>query len=267
MSRPDPKRVAEAFLAKKGHAKTAGEVIFKKDRGDDAGSWAFNDVPPSRREIGRDFNYSPKHAKPLARVLRATLAALGHSLAAYNMFAKVKSAKVSPDGALGGQGYIQKISDMRKQYMNVVEALSAISDTLYDETTAPHWSVVSRQEDDRAKAQMAALLQDAEKIRQDPQEWAEEQIDEEFRGQAKRASVTPMSLRVARVWREANGIPGGLADKKEPSDFDPEQLKKGIKVEMEHTNDRATAREIAMDHLTEDPKYYDKLEKIEGGHH
>ncbi len=41
------------------------------------------------------------------------------------------------------------------------------------------------------------------------------------------------------------------------------QLNKGIKVEMEHTNSRVKAREIAMDHLWEDPKYYDKLGKIE----
>lgn len=41
------------------------------------------------------------------------------------------------------------------------------------------------------------------------------------------------------------------------------QLNKGIKVEMEHTDDRGKAKEIAMDHLFEDPKYYDKLEKIE----
>lgn len=41
------------------------------------------------------------------------------------------------------------------------------------------------------------------------------------------------------------------------------QLNKGIKVEMEHTNDRKIAKEIAMDHLFEDPKYYDKLQKIE----
>jgi hypothetical protein len=41
------------------------------------------------------------------------------------------------------------------------------------------------------------------------------------------------------------------------------QLNKGIKVEMEHTNDKGKAKEIAMDHLFEDPKYYDKLEKIE----
>jgi len=41
------------------------------------------------------------------------------------------------------------------------------------------------------------------------------------------------------------------------------QLNKGMKVEMEHTKDKQRAKEIAMDHLFEDPKYYDKLEKIE----
>jgi len=41
------------------------------------------------------------------------------------------------------------------------------------------------------------------------------------------------------------------------------QLNKGIKVEMEHTKSRVKAKEIAMDHLWEDPKYYDKLKKIE----
>ena len=58
-------------------------------------------------------------------------------------------------------------------------------------------------------------------------------------------------------------IPGGLADKKKPSDFDPKQLAKGIKVEMEHTDDPGMAREIAMDHLAEDDSYYDKLEVME----
>ena len=41
------------------------------------------------------------------------------------------------------------------------------------------------------------------------------------------------------------------------------QLNKGIKVEMEHTKSRIKAKEIAMDHLWENPKYYDKLKKIE----
>lgn len=58
-------------------------------------------------------------------------------------------------------------------------------------------------------------------------------------------------------------LPGGLADKNSPSDFDPKHLAKSTKVEMEHVNDKKIAQEIAMDHLTEDPKYYDKLKKIE----
>jgi hypothetical protein len=42
-----------------------------------------------------------------------------------------------------------------------------------------------------------------------------------------------------------------------------QQLAKGIKVELEHTSDRAVAKEIAMDHLGEKPDYYDRLEKAE----
>ena len=49
-------------------------------------------------------------------------------------------------------------------------------------------------------------------------------------------------------------IHGGKGDKAKPSDFDPDQLKMGIKVEMEHTKDRKLAREIALDHLSEDPR-------------
>lgn len=62
-------------------------------------------------------------------------------------------------------------------------------------------------------------------------------------------------------WKD--NIPGGLADKNKPSDFDSKQLQKGIKVELEHTDNKQTAKEIAMDHLKEDSKYYDKLQEME----
>jgi len=66
---------------------------------------------------------------------------------------------------------------------------------------------------------------------------------------------------LAVIWKDK--IPGGLGDKKKPSDFDQTQLAKGKKVEREHTDDPYMAEEIAMDHLTEDPDYYKKLEKME----
>lgn len=68
-------------------------------------------------------------------------------------------------------------------------------------------------------------------------------------------------------------IPGGLADNKTTADVakhhdvDEEQISKqlikGINVEKEHTDDVAKAREVALDHLWEDPAYYDKLKTIE----
>ena len=56
---------------------------------------------------------------------------------------------------------------------------------------------------------------------------------------------------------------GGYADGKDDREFDPKQLAKGIKVEMEHTDSEDMAREITKDHLVENPKYYDYLEDME----
>lgn len=48
-------------------------------------------------------------------------------------------------------------------------------------------------------------------------------------------------------------------------DVNPEQLKMGIKVEMEHTDDPKKAKVIALQHLAEVPDYYTKLKKyVEG---
>ena len=47
-------------------------------------------------------------------------------------------------------------------------------------------------------------------------------------------------------------------------EFNPEQLSKGIAVEMEHTDDPELAKKISKDHLLEDPEYYTKLAKMEG---
>jgi len=53
------------------------------------------------------------------------------------------------------------------------------------------------------------------------------------------------------------------ANLKHPSmkHFDPKELEKGIKIEMEHTKDRKTAEIIAKQHLSEKPDYYKLLNK------
>jgi hypothetical protein len=63
---------------------------------------------------------------------------------------------------------------------------------------------------------------------------------------------------------ETEKLAGGLGDGRDIEEFCPVQVVKGIKVEMEHTQDVKSVLEIVMDHLTEDPVYYDKLAKMHG---
>lgn len=61
---------------------------------------------------------------------------------------------------------------------------------------------------------------------------------------------------------EDNVLIGGLGDELDEEDVDPDELEMGIDVEQEHTRNKKIAKEIALDHLTEDPKYYTKLKTI-----
>jgi hypothetical protein len=47
------------------------------------------------------------------------------------------------------------------------------------------------------------------------------------------------------------------------SKFDENELKTGIEIEHEHTDDSEIAKKIAKDHLSEIPDYYTRLKKME----
>ena len=167
------RRVAAKYTTRR--VKTAGEVRFIKDRGGDKNEWGWGSPGPSEREILADFEFQPGKLKPLASTLRSALSALGFAQSAYTAFTKIKSATISPDGNLGGKGYIQKISDMRRQMMNVSEALSAFTDTLYDEIHAPHWNPAIEEQSPREREEVVNIMDDVDNIRENPEEWAEEE--------------------------------------------------------------------------------------------
>jgi len=97
-------------------------------------------------------------------------------------------------------------------------------------------------------------LRDAEETRQ-----LEEMIRQDELSQLK-----PVFAENKMNWyKKAKKVPGGLADKKKPSDFNKQQLDMGVEVEMEHTDDKSLSRDVAMDHLEEFPTYYTELEEME----
>lgn len=185
--------------------KTAGEVRFIKDRGSDDKQWGWGQPGPMEREIQADFQFNSKFRKPLAKALRASLASMGHALSAYDTFTRVKSAQVSPDGSLGGKGYIQKISEMRRNFMNVIEALSALSDTLYDEINASHWEPAVAGQDPREREKVKDIMEDVEEIKDNPEEWAEEEeaeMDKEAVTKQANVSAAGPDRLAQRYWEK-----------------------------------------------------------------
>lgn len=60
-----------------------------------------------------------------------------------------------------------------------------------------------------------------------------------------------------------DSLKGGVADGKPVTQYDLKELLTGIKYEMQHTNDKFIALEIAADHLERIPDYYSRLRKLE----
>ena len=58
-------------------------------------------------------------------------------------------------------------------------------------------------------------------------------------------------------------IKGGIGKLCKGKTHNQIQLDMGIKVELEHTKNRKIAKQIALDHLCEFPKYYTELAKME----
>lgn len=205
------RKVASRYILSKRITKTAGEVRFVKDRSGDKSEWGWGTPGPTGREILPTFEFKPNKLKPLAKTLRAALAALGHAQSAHSTFVKIKSATVSPDGALGGKGYIQKIPEMRRQIMNVVEALSSFTDTIYDEINAPHWNPDNTPQDPRERENVKDIMDDVEEIREDPEDWAES--EEESMDTGKKTPKVA-SFRTARIVRRVSNryLQGGQCE-------------------------------------------------------
>lgn len=151
---------AKIVSGRPGWMRTAGKIEFVKDTG------------PLRRDIRvNGFEWSPDAHRDLAKILWAAQRAHSYAMAAYRLFSKMPSSQFSPDGLLGGRGYIQSVKDMRNGLSAAVETLSAFTDTLHDEVNASHWAGSSEEVDD--------LIEGAENVKRNPEAFVESEYREE----------------------------------------------------------------------------------------
>lgn len=69
--------------------------------------------------------------------------------------------------------------------------------------------------------------------------------------------------KLAALQKLSDILPGGAADDMPDKKFDKKKLMHAQKHELEHTTNKAIAKEVAKDHMLEDENYYQKLQKIE----
>jgi hypothetical protein len=86
-------------------------------------------------------------------------------------------------------------------------------------------------------------------------------FNDDFSPQDKLNYLKYMKMAVQK--KRKDRLPGGIGDKTDPSKLDPKELSEGKQHEKEHTSNPEIAEEIAIDHLTEDPKYYTHLDENE----
>lgn len=150
-----------------GMSRTAGEIRFVKDQG------------PEEREIPLEFKFQGKYLKPLSKVLWQLSCSMGHLSSAQSTFNKIKAVNVSPDGRLGGKGYIQKITDIRTNLSAAIETISSSIDTIHDEIKADHWQPSIKKLPKQDKAQVEEMVQDSEEIIANPEEYGDQELQEE----------------------------------------------------------------------------------------
>jgi hypothetical protein len=131
-----------------------------------------------KRTIPKNHEFQARALKPLSKALWASTVALGHTLTAYRHLSRLKSTTVSPDGLMGGRGYVMKLADMRQKLYEASEALSAISDTMFDEINGPHWKPKLAQLDESDREDVARFVEEAQEVMENPEGEAEEEIEE-----------------------------------------------------------------------------------------
>lgn len=73
------------------------------------------------------------------------------------------------------------------------------------------------------------------------------------------AIVNPPTFPLGQVPGGINYYKADLAQSQGVAEFDPREMKMGIRWEMRQAGDLGKAVEMVLDHLSEDPSYYSKM--------
>lgn len=92
----------------------------------------------------------------MAAYMRLSLGTLSKALEEVN---SVNSDAISPDGKLGGRGYVMSVRDIKQKLVEMITELSNIRDTFTDELKNPGWGLSKEQIEASLKIEIGASQQ------------------------------------------------------------------------------------------------------------
>jgi len=125
-----------------------------------------------RREITNDFKYDKKKIKHLQKILHNVNVALGTLGSAMGEFSRVKGPAISPDGLIGGLGFIMPIKNVKEVLTTSIHTLSEVADSLADELSNPHWQA----KDDK---ETKKVIKEKEEVEEETQKALEPNVPDE----------------------------------------------------------------------------------------
>lgn len=87
------------------------------------------------------FEYDTSKAKVLKKALHNINVSLGTMISAMKDLSILRGSEITPDGKLGGRGFIMGFKDLKSKLNNAITDLSDVTDTLADELTNPKWGL------------------------------------------------------------------------------------------------------------------------------
>lgn len=91
------------------------------------------------------FVYDKSKAKVLKKSLHNLNVSLGAILNASREISMIRGSEITPDGKLGGKGFIMSFKDIKKKLNETINNLSDITDTISDELTNPGWGLSQKE--------------------------------------------------------------------------------------------------------------------------
>ena len=110
-----------------------------------------------KRDLSSSVTYKTDNVKHVADMLSALHSANASLMSASTALTDISAHEISPDGKLGGLGYVMSVRQIREDIAAATNLVSNLTDTLADELTNPKWGLGEKQiEEYKNKAKSSA---------------------------------------------------------------------------------------------------------------